>query len=124
MAQKFETGSPEDVSILSHGVKIEGNLSSEGNVRIDGIITGNVTVNGNLTVGDGSEIKGEIKAKNITVSGKIEGTVSALDKLKLESKSFLKGDIVSRVLIVEEGAFFDGNSKMNNGVNRDLSEEE
>lgn len=113
MAQKHEIGSPEDVSILSHGVKIEGNLSSEGNVRIDGTILGNVTVNGNLTIGESSEIRGEIKAKNITNSGKLEGTVNALNKLKLESKSVLKGDIICRVLVIEEGAFFFGNSKMN-----------
>ena len=104
--------SAEDVSILSHGVKIEGNLFSEGNVRIDGIVVGNVTVNGNLTIGDGSKIEGEVKARNITMSGKVDGKVSALEKLRMESRSVLKGDLVTKFLVVEEGAVFQGTSTM------------
>jgi len=103
----------EDVSIISSGVKILGDLTSEGNVRIDGIVNGNISINGNLTAGELSELKGEIKAKNITMSGKIFGKVLAQEKLKLESKSFLKGDIITKYLIIEEGAVFEGNSHMN-----------
>jgi len=112
MAHKKETIA-EDVSIISSGVKIEGNLFSLGNVRIDGAILGNVTVNGNLTIGDSSELNGEIKATNITMSGKVIGKVNAYEKLKLESKSVLKGDLITKYLIVEEGALFEGNSQMN-----------
>lgn len=103
----------EDVSIISSGVKIEGDLTSEGNVRVDGFVNGNISVNGNLTVGELSELRGEVKAKNITMSGKIIGKVLAQEKLKLESKSQLKGDIVTKFLIIEEGAIFEGNSHMN-----------
>lgn len=103
----------EDVSIISSGVKIDGDLYSEGNVRIDGKINGNVTIDGNLTIGDSSELRGEIKARNITMSGKIFGKIDATEKLKLESKSVLKGDLITKFLIVEEGAIFEGFSKMN-----------
>jgi cytoskeletal protein CcmA (bactofilin family) len=103
----------EDVSILSNGVKIEGNLFTEGNVRIDGIVNGNVSVEGNLTIGQTSQITGEVKAKNITMSGKVYGKVSVSEKLKLESKSSLKGDIISKYLVIEEGAHFEGHSHMN-----------
>ena len=106
----------EDVSILSHGVRIEGNLFSEGNVRIDGVVNGNITIGGNLTIGDSSQLNGEVKAKNITMSGKVVGKVFAQEKLKLENKSSLKGDIISKFLIIEEGACFEGNSHMNDNV--------
>lgn len=104
----------EDVSIISNSVKIDGNLFSEGNVRIDGIIYGSVSVNGNLTVGDGSEIQGEVKAKNITMSGKVSGKVTAHEKIKLESKCVLKGDLITKFLVIDEGAYFEGFSHMNN----------
>jgi len=94
MAQKKETIA-EDVSIISSGVKIEGNLFSLGNVRIDGSVLGNVTVNGNFTIGDGSELNGEIEATNITMSGKIIGKVNAHEKLKLESKCYLEWNFVA-----------------------------
>lgn len=113
----------EDVSIISSGVKIDGNLYSEGNVRVDGKIRGNISVNGNLTIGDVSEINGEVKAKNITMSGKVLGKINSLEKLKLESKAYLKGDLITKYLIIEEGAHFEGFSTMNNGAPSEPKEE-
>ncbi len=111
MALKKEINE-EEVSIISNGVKIEGNINSEGNVRIDGIVKGNLSVNGNLTMGEQAQVIGEIKARNVITNGKVEGKIIAAEKLRLESKAVVKGDIISRILIVEEGAVFDGNSSM------------
>lgn len=103
----------EDVSILSKGVQIEGKFSSVGNVRIDGKIKGDVTVNGNLTLGESALIIGNVSAKNLTISGKIEGSVRASEKIILESKSIFIGDLFSKLLLIQEGAKFDGKSVMN-----------
>jgi cytoskeletal protein CcmA (bactofilin family) len=113
----------EDVSIISSGVIIDGNLFSEGNVRIDGSVRGNISVNGNLTIGDVSEINGEVKARNITMSGKVVGKINSMEKLKLESKAYLKGDLITKYLIIEEGAHFEGFSSMNNGTSSETKEE-
>ncbi len=104
----------EDVSIISSSVRIEGNIFSEGNVRIDGNVKGNVSINGNLTIGDTSNLLGEVKATNIIMNGKLKGKVKAEEKLRLESKAVLSGDLVTKVLIIEEGAVFHGNSQMEN----------
>ena len=109
---KRENGYSEDVSILSDGVNIEGKITSNGNVRIDGKVIGDVEVKGNLTLGTSSEVKGQVKAKNMSVSGKVEGTLSIEEKLTLESSSKIKGDIIAKVLVIEEGAKFDGKSSM------------
>ncbi len=103
----------QEISILSNGLKFEGKLTSEGNVRIDGDFTGDIIINGNLTLGDKSIVKGNIKATNITISGKVDGTVEASEKMILESTSRLMGDLTARILVVSEGAIFDGKSKMN-----------
>jgi cytoskeletal protein CcmA (bactofilin family) len=113
----------EEVSIISGGVKLEGNLFSEGNVRIDGMVLGNVTVNGNLTIGEIANIQGELKANNVVMGGKIEGKITALDTLRLESKSVLKGDLITRKLIIEDGAFFEGRSMMNNKNGSEMKNE-
>jgi len=112
MAQKKDISPASDISILSAGVKIEGKFYSDGNVRIDGKVLGEVMVNGNLTLGESCEIKGDVKAMNITISGNIEGTVNATDKITLDTQSSLKGDLFAKVLIIEEGAKFDGRSTM------------
>lgn len=111
-----EFDSPEDVSILSSGIKIEGNIFSEGNVRIDGKVVGDIVTNGNLTLGERSDIKGETKAKNITVGGIVEGTLFTSEKLVLEAKSSVSGDISCKILVIEQGAKFCGNSRMGENI--------
>ena len=104
--------SSEDVSILSDCVKVEGKLSSEGNVRIDGSVKGEISVDGNLTLGEKAFISGNITADNITLMGRVEGTVHAKEKLVLEGKSMLKGDLNAKILVIEAGAKFEGQSVM------------
>ena len=114
------------VTIISTGVVLEGKIKSNGNLRIDGVVNGNIHAEGNLTVGEHGEINGEIQANIIILGGKIVGTVAANEKMVLESTSNLKGDIITKILVVEEGAIFDGNSKMgtkNNTANSSVPEQ-
>ncbi len=106
----------QEISILSHGLKFEGKLSSEGNVRIDGDFTGDIIINGNLTLGEKSIVNGNIKATNITISGKVDGIIDAGEKLVLESSSRLIGDLSAKILVFNEGSIFDGKSKMNSNT--------
>jgi cytoskeletal protein CcmA (bactofilin family) len=50
------------------------------------------------------------------VAGKITGTVTATEKLVLEAKSVLQGDIRAAKLVVDEGAVFHGNCDMKQGL--------
>jgi cytoskeletal protein CcmA (bactofilin family) len=102
----------DSVTIISEGVKLDGKLNSKGNVRIDGLITGDIQAAGNVTIGVHGEIIGEVKAQVIIIGGKIAGTVIANEKVVLESTSNLKGDLITKILVVEEGAVFDGKSAM------------
>ncbi len=109
---KRDSFSEGEVSILSADVLLEGKLKSNGSLRIDGKIIGDVEVKGGLTIGETAEIKGNIKGSNISVSGKVEGKVTADEKVVLESSSKLTGDIFAKRLVVTEGAVFDGKSTM------------
>ncbi len=110
MKPKFENG--DEVTIISSGVVIEGKLSSKGNVRVDGIVKGDVNVTGNVTIGESGDINGQVNADIITVGGKVVGKLNAKEKVVLEGKAVLKGDLIAKILVVEAGAKFDGNSKM------------
>ena len=113
LVQRRTSGGPmEEVSIISKGVNIEGKFVSQGNVRIDGIVNGDIFVSGNLTLGESSEVHGEVRAENLTLSGKVTGAVSVAEKVILEARSYLKGDLIARILVVEPGAFFDGKCTM------------
>ena len=105
----------DEVTIISAGVLIEGKMSSNGNIRIDGTINGNVMAEGNITVGENGEINGEINGEVVTLGGKVIGSVIAKEKLTLETKSYLKGDLLTKILVIDAGAVFDGKSSMNSG---------
>ncbi len=104
----------DDVSIISAGVEVTGNITTKGNIRIDGIVKGDVLAEGNLTVGATGNVEGSLNANAIIIGGKVNGKVSSKDKLTLEAKAELIGDLVTKILVVEAGAKFDGRSRMQN----------
>ncbi len=112
MKYKNENIGKDEVTIIGAGVILEGKLSSNGNIRVDGAINGDITANGNVTVGETGEISGEIRAEVISIGGRVIGSINAKEKAVLESKAVLQGDILSKILVVEAGAIFDGNSRM------------
>ena len=103
-------GESEELTIISHGVKLEGKISSSGSIRVDGIVQGDVISEGNVSVGEQGEIIGQVKGQSITLGGKVSGMVNAKEKVTLEAKANLKGDIFTKILVIE--ARFDGKSNM------------
>ena len=101
-----------ELTIISSGVIFEGKMKCNGNIRVDGAIVGDIDAKGNITVGTNGKVKGEINAKDITVGGRVEGIVKAENKVILEAKSNLKGELFSKILVIAAGAVFDGTSKM------------
>jgi len=99
-------------TIIGKGTNIEGTVSIEGATRIDGNVTGKLVSNDVITVGSTGIVKAEIRAKAIIVGGRVEGNLIASEKVELQAKSELIGDITSRSLLVEHGAVFHGSSKM------------
>jgi cytoskeletal protein CcmA (bactofilin family) len=110
----------DEVTIISNGVKIEGKITSSGNIRIDGDVQGDITSQNNVAIGEFGKVNGQINANEIIIGGTVSGTVKAKEKLVLDSKSKLNGDIITKILVVEAGAKFEGKSKM--GENKNIIE--
>jgi cytoskeletal protein CcmA (bactofilin family) len=101
-----------ELSLVGAGTVIEGKIKTEGSIRIDGKLHGDVIAKLNIAVGEGGVIEGSIMACNVSLAGKVSGTVTATEKLVLEGKSVMKGDIRASRLVVDEGAMFDGQCAM------------
>ena len=101
-----------DVSLVGKGSILEGSIKTEGGVRIDGKVVGDVVAKGSAAVGDGGIVEGSLAARNISVAGKVQGNLTATEKLTLEARSIVSGDIRATRLIVDEGAVFDGKCEM------------
>ncbi len=110
MAEKRQTEG--ELSLIGTGTVVEGKITTEGSIRIDGTMVGDVLARADAAIGSSGVVKGTINAKNISLAGRVKGSVIASEKLILESKSVLQGDIRSSKLVVDEGALFEGQCSM------------
>ncbi len=108
----FEGTKSEETTIISKGVKIEGKIASSGNIKVDGEVKGDILSQNSVSVGENGQVNGQINADVIEIGGMVSGTVKAKEKVVLGPKGNLNGDIFTKILVVEEGAKFDGHSKM------------
>ena len=70
---------------------------------------GDIITKSDLVVGENGVVIGKIKARNITVAGVIKGELEATGKLELIPTANVQGEAKMSLLVVEEGAVFQGN---------------
>ena len=89
--------------------KIKGTIKFDGPMRIDGKVDGQIiTDSGNLVIGETGTVKAAITTKSAIVEGRVEGKITASDKVALKKKAHLIGDLKAKTLVVEEGVVFVG----------------
>lgn len=110
MAEKRQSN--DELSLIGSGTVVKGKVVTEGSIRIDGTMVGDVSTKANAAIGATGMLEGNLSAKNISLAGKVSGTLTASEKIILESKSVLRGDIKAAKLVVDEGAMFDGQCSM------------
>lgn len=99
-------------TIVGTSVKLKGNLKSDGDVFVDGILTGEIRTKGSVVIGPNANIIASIKAKNVSVSGTVQGNIDATDRLNISESGRVLGDISANILAIEPGAVFTGKSQM------------
>jgi cytoskeletal protein CcmA (bactofilin family) len=105
-----EGGYPE--TVVSAGMRIEGELKSSGNISIDGIIAGKVNTAQDLEVGPHAQIDGDLTAQNVAVAGTVKGNVTAKDGVQILATGKITGNISCRSVSIQDGAYFNGNCRM------------
>jgi len=107
--KKTQAGSDdENFTFLGKGVDFKGVVNFDGTVRIDGRLEGEVHTTGTLIVGEFAVIKGIISAGTLVTSGKINGTVTATEKIQILKPGILIGDIRTPAIAIEDGSHFHG----------------
>lgn len=104
--------SAKDLNLIGHGTTIEGKIRSQGSVRVDGRIIGEINAYEAVSIGVAGEVDGNISAKNITIGGKVRGSLTAQEKLVFLEQAVVQGDIRASKLVIDEGAMFDGKCSM------------
>jgi cytoskeletal protein CcmA (bactofilin family) len=104
--------SAEGRAYLDSGSKISGKLVFEGATRIDGQVDGEIAAKESLVIGESAVVTAQIKANAIIVAGKVSGDITATQRLEIRPSARVIGNLTSPVLIVHEGAMFEGHCSM------------
>ena len=101
-----------DVSRVSQGASIKGDLCSSTDIRVDGQVDGTLYTEGKAVVGESARLSGKLFGTTIDFWGKMDGDIFVRDTLSLKSSSVVNGNIHVRRIQVEMGAQINGTCNM------------
>jgi cytoskeletal protein CcmA (bactofilin family) len=96
---------------LDAGSHLRGDLHFEDTFRIDGRLTGKIDSDGDLYVGQQGLVEGEIRVGRLFVSGRVQAVVQA-QRVEVAAGGQLRGEVITPCLVIDEGAVFEGLSRM------------
>lgn len=99
-------------TIIGPGTHIEGVLRTKSGLRVEGSIEGKIFSESDVVIGESGRVQTDIEAENLTVAGEIRGDVKVRGRLTLLSTGRLFGAATPGTLIVEPGAIWQGESRM------------
>lgn len=111
---------PKETTYFGNKLKITGNVSGSGDFVILGSLDGEFDLKGELQVAEPANIKGTIKAADISVKGIVQGTITAVEKVHLDSTARVQGRINCPKISMMEGARFDGDVNMSGKESKPL----
>ncbi|MGH9321454.1 MAG: bactofilin family protein [Vicinamibacteria bacterium] len=108
---------------LDQGTAFQGDLSFQDTLRIDGKFEGSIRDGRLLIIGESADVNAEIHVGTISVSGRLRGSVHAKERVDLHASARCECNLDTRVLVVEEGAAFEGSCAMQGAapVTRELT---
>lgn len=112
MIFKSEGGSSDLNGFLDAGSHVEGDLKFENTFRIDGKLTGRIVSSGTLVIGEAGQMVGDVEAGQVFVSGRVEGSIRAKERVQIEATGRVQADIDTPSLIIVDGALFEGRCSM------------
>ena len=117
MAKEVVTNTGAMYNALTNGSRIVGEIFAESDFRIDGDVEGTITCNGKVVIGQKGFMKGSITCVNAEIIGTVEGDITVSELLSLRSTANIKGDVKTKILLVEPNAVFNGTCSMKETLN-------
>jgi len=116
-------------TIIGPGTEFKGTLKDRESIRIDGKFEGKIETEGSVTIGENAIVQVDIKANAVIIAGRVIGDVNCEGKVEIFSTGSLEGKVKASDLTIAEGAFFNGECRMDSSpqkpeIEKDISEEE
>ncbi len=102
----------DKMSILGPTLVFKGDLVAEEDLLLKGRVEGSIQHTANLKIGKEGSVKGDIKAKCITVEGNVEGDLFGSESVTVQASAKVSGNIVARSVSLIEGSRFKGSIDM------------
>jgi cytoskeletal protein CcmA (bactofilin family) len=95
-------------SFVGSNTTIKGNLECSENLLVEGTVEGNLNSDGTIVLGKDAVVRGEVRAREVAVSGIVVGTIRCPDRLEIFESAKIIGTIQALVLKMEPGAQING----------------
>jgi len=99
-------------SIIGEHTTVDGTFKSENSIRIRGSVQGEIESQRSIMVEEQANVNAKITAETITVAGQVSGQLFCRGRVEIRPSGRVIGEINAGTLIMQEGAFFEGNLKM------------
>jgi cytoskeletal protein CcmA (bactofilin family) len=97
------------VTLIGPDTLVRGDVRSTGPVEIRGTLEGDCQTSARCIVHESGRVLGNIDAAALIVAGRVEAGVIVADKIELRASASVEGAIRARVLVIEDGALYEGN---------------
>ncbi len=97
---------------IAEGSEIEGKFTFSGTAILNGRLRGEIVSNDSLVIGEKGVVNASIRAGIVRIAGELVGDVNASDRVELMDRSRVYGDMNAPIVIINEGALFEGQCRM------------
>jgi cytoskeletal protein CcmA (bactofilin family) len=112
MSQRAPSPRLRGAAAVDASLRITGRILSGEALHVNGEVAGTLELpDGRLTVGPNGNIRAAVSAKEVEIFGVVEGEIKA-DRVVVRKNATLVGDVCTRALVIEGGAWFEGSSSM------------
>jgi len=105
-------GGTGNESVIDPHARFNGKYVSDRDLRIEGEAQGEIECQGTLIISPQARVRSAIKAHNVIINGDYEGDVDCGGRFEIGSTGRVKGGIKTQVLVVKEGAHWEGSVSM------------
>lgn len=78
-------------------------------LRLDSVIQGSISLNcKRLTIGETAKATADVVAREVIIYGELTGHLHAADRIEIKKHASVTGDLTTRRILIEEGAYFKG----------------
>jgi cytoskeletal protein CcmA (bactofilin family) len=106
----------EDLNgFLDDGTELSGELRFRDVLRVDGRLKGRVVSDNMLIIGETGQVDAEIDCGIVSIRGKVTGSVHGRQRIELLAGCRVLATLVTPKLVIEDGAFFQGDCRMGEG---------